>query len=77
MSGAVACSADIPQQPVCAHLDGSILILEAQSVPAATRIPCIAELPIGWRFAGSLIRDSGTTLWLDHDRAGSTPSRSS
>jgi hypothetical protein len=70
MSGAVACSADNPQQPVCAHLDGSILVLEAQSVPSATRIPCIAELPIGWRFAGSLVRDSGTTLWLDHDRAG-------
>ena len=70
MSGAVACSADSPEQPVCSHPDGSILILEAQSVPSATRIPCIAELPIGWQFTGSLVRDSGTSLWLDHDRAG-------
>ena len=45
-------------------------MLVAQSVPSATRLPCIAELPIGWRFGGSLVRDDGTTLWLDHDRAG-------
>ena len=67
---AVACSADNPEQPVCSHPDGAILILQAQSVPSATRIPCIAELPLGWRFSDSFVRDDGATLWLDHDRAG-------
>lgn len=46
------------------------MVLEAQSVPTATRLPCIAELPIGWSFAGILVNDAGTTLWLSHDRAG-------
>lgn len=46
------------------------MALEAQSVPMATRLPCIAELPIGWMFGGVLMNDTGTTLWLDHDRAG-------
>lgn len=65
-----ACSADTLEQPVCSQLEGSILVLEAQSVPSATRIPCLAELPIGWQFDDSLVRDDGTTLWLNHDRAG-------
>lgn len=69
-AGATACSADTEGQPVCSQPEDSILVLEAQSVPSATRLPCIAELPIGWRFSGSLVRDDGTTLWLDHDRAG-------
>lgn len=67
---AVGCSTDSPEQPVCSQPDGSILVLEAQSVPSATRIPCIAVLPIGWRFADSLVDDDSATLWLDHDRAG-------
>jgi hypothetical protein len=59
-----------PGEPICAQPGDSILVLEAQSVPSATRLPCIAELPIGWRFGGSLVRDDSTVLWLDHDRAG-------
>lgn len=68
--GATACSADSQAQPLCAQPEDSVLVLEAQSVPSATQVPCIAELPIGWQFGGSSIRDDGTTLWLDHDRAG-------
>ena len=68
--GSVACSVESDEQPTCSQVDASIFVLEAQSVPSATRLPCIAELPIGWRFGGSLVRDDGTTLWLDHDRAG-------
>jgi hypothetical protein len=68
--GGVACSAEGEAQPLCARPEDSILVLEAQSVPSATELPCIAELPIGWRFGGSLVRDDGATLWLDHDRAG-------
>lgn len=68
--GGTACSTAEESQPVCSRHEASILVLEAQSVPSATYLPCIAELPIGWQFGGSQIRDDGTTLWLDHDRAG-------
>ncbi len=66
------CASNASIQPLCGdpYDSASILILQAQAVPSATQIPCIAELPIGWRFSGSLIDDSGATLWLDHDRAG-------
>ena len=56
--------------PVCSDPEAQVLVLEAQSVPSATRLPCVAELPPGWRFGGSLIKDAETTLWLDSDRAG-------
>jgi hypothetical protein len=69
-SGGAACSTGDESQPVCSRHEASILMLEAQSVPSATFLPCIAELPIGWQFGGSQVRDGGTTLWLDHDRAG-------
>lgn len=70
VTGAAACTPDSEAQPVCSRPQDSIFVLEAQSVPSATQLPCIAELPIGWNFGGSLVRDDGTTLWLDHDRAG-------
>jgi hypothetical protein len=65
-----SCVPTDPAEPICAQPGDSILVLEAQSVPSATRLPCIAELPIGWRFGGSLVHDDSTVLWLDHDRAG-------
>jgi len=67
-----ACTTNAGIQPLCGdpYDPASILILEAQAVPSATQLPCIAELPIGWRFSGSQIDDDGATLWLDHDRAG-------
>jgi hypothetical protein len=67
---AAACSTADASEPVCSRTDSSILVLVAQSVPSATYLPCIAELPIGWRFGGSQVRNGVTTLWLDHDRAG-------
>lgn len=68
--GSVACTAESGEQPLCSQPEDSILVLEAQSVPSATQLPCIAELPIGWQFGGSLVRDDGSTFWLNHDRAG-------
>jgi hypothetical protein len=65
-----SCVPSDPAEPICARPGDSILVLQAQSVPSATRLPCIAELPIGWRFGGSLVRDDGAVMWLDHDRAG-------
>jgi hypothetical protein len=67
-----SCATNTSVQPLCRepYDSASILILEAQSVPSATQLPCIAELPLGWRFSGSYIDDTRSTLWLDHDRAG-------
>jgi hypothetical protein len=64
------CSADFGAEPICSRPNEAIMVLEAQSVPSATRLPCLAELPIGWMFGGIVVNDAGTTLWLDHDRAG-------
>jgi hypothetical protein len=57
-----------PTAPTCDH--GNVLILMAQSVPSATLIPCIAEFPAGWTFAGEHIDASRSEFWLDSDRAG-------
>ena len=67
---AASCSADLGVEPICSQPDDPVMVLEAQSVPTATHLPCLAELPIGWTFSGILVDDTGTTLWLDHDRAG-------
>jgi hypothetical protein len=67
---ASACSSGGEDMPVCSLPDGQVFVLEAQSVPSSTRLPCVAELPPGWQFGGALIKDTETTLWLDNDRAG-------
>lgn len=68
--GAAGCTLSEGAQPICTQPEDAVMVLEAQSVPTATRLPCIAELPIGWRFGGMFVNDAGTTLWFDHDRAG-------
>ena len=70
VSAGPACTGGGEDMPVCSDPEAQVLVLEAQSVPSATRLPCVAELPPGWRFGGSLIKDTETTLWLDSDRAG-------
>jgi hypothetical protein len=65
-----ACTSSSETLPACVRPEDAVFVLEAQSVPSATRLPCVADLPIGWNFAGSEIRDDLTRLWLDHDRAG-------
>jgi hypothetical protein len=50
-----------------------VLILEAQAVPTATYLPCVTELPSGWRYGGFQItgdRTGGTArFWLDDSYA--------
>lgn len=55
---------------VACRLDEYALVLSAQAVPSATMIPCISELPAGWTYSGSEIRDGISRFWLDSDRAG-------
>lgn len=46
------------------------LVLAAQSVPTATKIPCLGALPAGWSEGPFRARDGSTTFTLDSDRAG-------
>ena len=54
--------------PTCRSADTLVLI--AQSVPSATNLPCIAEFPVGWSFAGMNVETGRAEFWLSSDRAG-------
>jgi hypothetical protein len=55
--------------PTCeAKVD--VIVLVAQSVPSATQLPCIAQLPAGWTFSGQEIRSGSTRFWLSNDIGG-------
>jgi len=46
------------------------LILEAQSVPSARLLPCLAELPPDWMVTEFRIQDGETSIALAHEAAG-------
>jgi tRNA A-37 threonylcarbamoyl transferase component Bud32/membrane-associated phospholipid phosphatase len=50
--------------------DPEPLWLLAQSVPTASRVPCVRSLPAGWRLGHVMVTNDGSTLSFDHDRAG-------
>ncbi|HEX6262154.1 MAG TPA: hypothetical protein VF097_04830 [Actinomycetota bacterium] len=56
--------------PTCPPDATDALVLVAQSVPSATQIPCVTELPVGWSYGGQVIERGRTELWLYSDRAG-------
>ena len=65
----------IPQQqaaPDCRlPSDGTeTLVLMAQAVPTASRVPCVTDYPAGWHFADLDVRSGGGWFTLDNDRAG-------
>jgi hypothetical protein len=62
-------SSNAPQMPSCNPERDSIWLM-AQSVPSATQLPCVAELPAGWRFSQQQVRSGLTTFWLESDIAG-------
>jgi hypothetical protein len=43
----------------------------AQSVPSAALVPCVQNLPAGWRLADVRVQDSSSRIAFDSDRAGS------
>jgi hypothetical protein len=45
--------------------------LQAQAVPTAQLVPCVASLPVGWSFRLLTVNNGRTTITVDHDRAGS------
>lgn len=56
--------------PTCIPKNADTLVLMAQSVPTATKIPCIASYPAGWHSASMDIRSGRSEFVLDSDRAG-------
>jgi hypothetical protein len=58
-----------PGTPKC-DAPGDAMVLVAQSVPSATQLPCVAELPAGWRFEEQQVASRITTFWLGSDIAG-------
>jgi membrane-associated phospholipid phosphatase len=56
------------EPPACGT--GPSMILSAQAVPSAAKLPCIAALPSGWTPGFTDIRNGHALFWLDSDLAG-------
>jgi hypothetical protein len=46
------------------------LWLQAQAVPSASVVPCVATLPVGWSLGDVAVNDGRSVIALHHDRAG-------
>ena len=58
----------IEDKPSCGI--NNVMIMMAQSVPAATAVPCVASLPAGWSVGGVRISRGEGQFWLNSDQAG-------
>ncbi|MCA1673148.1 MAG: hypothetical protein LC799_13425 [Actinobacteria bacterium] len=56
--------------PTCVPKGADTLVLLAQSVPTASKVPCISSYPAGWHFASMSVRSGRSQFTLDSDRAG-------
>jgi tRNA A-37 threonylcarbamoyl transferase component Bud32/membrane-associated phospholipid phosphatase len=67
--GSSASYSVVTKAPECDG-NGEQLVLEAQSVPSASLVPCIEALPEGWSFHTLLVRDGSSRLTMLSDRTG-------
>ena len=58
----------VSSPPTCGT--GDVMVLMAQSVPTATRLPCVTVMPGGWDDGTVSIRQLRTRFSLDSDQAG-------
>ena len=57
--------------PTCeVERNPGVLVLEAQSVPRADRVPCVALVPAGWSVATVEVKSGSSRFDLSNDRAG-------
>lgn len=56
--------------PTCVPKGADSLVLLAQAVPTAAKIPCISSYPAGWHFASMSVHNGEGRFTLDSDRAG-------
>jgi len=64
-----SCSVQHTLPPPYCQREGSGLIV-AQSVPTASQIPCLDDLPAGWTYDSIVIDERHTAITLDSDRVG-------
>ena len=69
LTGCAAASSDTA--PRCE--DPLRLAIIAQSLPTATYVPCLRDLPEGWSSSGFDATQSGTSFLLDSDRSPGRP----
>jgi hypothetical protein len=69
LTGCAAASSDTA--PGCD--DPLRLAIIAQSLPTATYVPCLRDLPEGWSSSGFDATQSGTSFLLDSDRSPERP----
>jgi hypothetical protein len=66
------CGLDSHALPMCSLKENfNALILEAQAVPRADRVPCIRALPAGWSVFSADTEQGRARFTLSSDRAGS------
>jgi hypothetical protein len=56
-------------EPLCSETNETMILI-AQSVQGATRLPCIAGFPAGWGFLDKDVRQGSTTYWLTSSVVG-------
>jgi hypothetical protein len=49
---------------------GGRLAILAQSLPSASLVPCIEQMPVGWSFDALDVDSGRARFWLHSDRAG-------
>ena len=64
-------SAAANQAPGCGSIERVALI--AQSVPSSSYVPCIVDLPTGWRSGPLDVHDGRTSFTLVSDRSAGHP----
>lgn len=69
VSAFTACSVEQTVTPPYCARSGSGLIV-AQSVPTATQVPCLIEVPTGWTVATVRVNEHHSVITMDSDRAG-------
>ncbi len=56
-------------EPLCSEANETMILI-AQSVQSATRLPCITGYPAGWSFLDKDVRRDSTTYWLTSSVVG-------
>ena len=65
-------SVPIPLSPECERPEGPLLLM-AQAVESASRVPCLDSLPVGWSFDSLYVRDGSSRFSLSYDRENTRP----
>ena len=65
-------SVPLPHPPDCQRPEGPVILM-AQSVETASRIPCLDSLPVGWSFGPLFVRDGSSRFLLSYDRENTRP----